>query len=112
MKDTKKYFPEMLDEIKNETIKLNALIDSLIQLSNTDVLKSNESISIFSLVNDVLNDCKDLLSQKQLKVIVDIPKNATLNADKNYAYIFLSNLIGNAIKYNKKKGSIHLSYSQ
>jgi hypothetical protein len=40
----------MIDELKNEVIKLNSLIDSLIKLSDIDLFKDMELVNLGDLV--------------------------------------------------------------
>jgi signal transduction histidine kinase len=45
-----------------------------------------------------------------LKSKIDIPEDLKVDANRDYLYIFLSNIIWNAIKYNKNKWSVDISY--
>jgi len=50
IKDMKTYDESMIDELKDEVIKLNSLIDSLIKLSDIDLFKETQEINLDDLV--------------------------------------------------------------
>lgn len=110
IKDSKTYNEKMTNELKNEVIKLNSLIDSLVELSNIDIFKDFEDLDLKSIVDEVLSNLKTAIKNKKITVNTKIKENISIKANKNYFYIFLSNIIGNAIKYNKKEGSIDIIY--
>jgi len=50
IKDMKTYDESMIDELRDEVIKLNSLIDSLINLSDIDLFKETQEINLDDLV--------------------------------------------------------------
>jgi len=111
IKDVKKYDESMLDEMKNETKKLNSLIDSLIKLSDIWDLKWwKAKVNLKDLVNEILNKFKENISKKAIQVNVKIRKDILIEANRDYFYILLSNLIWNAVKYNMNDWKIDISY--
>gem|GEM_PF-1473566 len=89
----KTYDESMVDELKNEVTKLNSLIDSLVKLSDIDVFKEVEKISLKDIVEEILNDFKLEIEKKDIKVTTKINKDIFISSNKNYAYIYISNLI-------------------
>lgn len=110
LKEMKTYDESMVDELKSEVIKLNSLIDSLVKLSDIDVFKEVEKINLKDIVEEILNDFKLEIEKKDIKVNTKIKKDIFINSNKNYAYIYISNLIWNAIKYNKDLWSVNIDY--
>lgn len=112
LQEVKEYDASIVGEIKDEAKKLNELIDTLIQLSDISALKKDqgEKIVLHTMVEEVLSTHKTTLSSQSIAPKVSIPKKAEIIANRNYLYIVLSNLIGNAIRYNKEKGKIHITY--
>lgn len=108
LKEMKTYDESMVDELKGEVIKLNSLIDSLVKLSDIDVFKEVEKISLKDVVEEILNDFKIEIEKKDIKVTTKIKKDVFINSNKNYAYIYISNLIWNAIKYNKNSWLLNI----
>ncbi|NCO32121.1 HAMP domain-containing histidine kinase [bacterium] len=80
-------------ELKWEVKKLNSLIDSLVKLSNIDVFKDVEDINLYDAINEIINDFKSKIDDKKIVVNVKIGKKVTISSNKNYLYIFLSNII-------------------
>lgn len=110
MNDMKSYDRDMTMELKKEVIRLNSLIDSLINLTNIDSLKNTEEIIVKDLINEIIKEYKQKLSEKNIEVKISITKNVIVKANRDYLFMFLSNIIGNAIKYNKKNWKIDITY--
>ncbi len=109
IKDTKKYDKEMIQEIKNEIIKLNSLIDSLVKLSDINSFKNVSEINLSEIIKEILNDFSLKINEKNIIINCEIQEKVEVKANRDYFYMFLSNLIWNAIKYNKKDGKIDIS---
>ncbi|MDD3144591.1 MAG: HAMP domain-containing sensor histidine kinase [Candidatus Gracilibacteria bacterium] len=108
--ELKTYDETMMLELKGEVKKLNSLIDSLVKLSNIDVFRDVEDINLYDAVNEIINDFKSKIDNKKITVNIKINKKITVSSNKNYLYIFLSNIIGNSIKYNKIMGIVDINY--
>lgn len=108
--DIKVYDKEMTKELKQEVIRLNSLIDSLVNLSDIDVFKNTEEVNLKNIIDEIINDFKLKISEKNIEVNISMIKSIKIKAHKDYLYIFLSNIIWNAIKYNKKDWKIDISY--
>ena len=108
--DMKVYDKEMTKELKQEVIRLNSLIDSLVNLSDIDVFKNTEEVNLKNIIDEIINDFKLKILDNNIDVNVNLIKSIKIKAHKDYLYIFLSNIIWNAIKYNKKDWKIDISY--
>ncbi|MDR1945372.1 MAG: hypothetical protein LBQ59_04885 [Candidatus Peribacteria bacterium] len=93
MKESKIYDENMIDELKNEVIKLNSLINSLVELSDIDVFKDLEELNLKNCIDEVVNDFKANIKKKKLAVNIEIEEDIFIKSNKNYFYIFLSNII-------------------
>jgi signal transduction histidine kinase len=90
----KEYDKSIMNEIKQETKKLNSLINSLIKLSDiSDIKVVTEQIGLNELVELILINFKENISINKVQIKVKIPKNTYIHANRDYAYILLSNLI-------------------
>ncbi|QFR39131.1 HAMP domain-containing histidine kinase [Candidatus Gracilibacteria bacterium 28_42_T64] len=110
MDDMKVYDANMTKELKQEVLRLNSIIEGLIKLSNIDVFKDVVTNNLKDSIEGTIKDFKFKISDKNLKIKIDIPESININANKDYFYIFISNIIGNAIKYNNSNGHIEVSY--
>ena len=111
IKDIKKYDESLMDEMKDETRKLNSLIDSLIKLSNIwDLKVKKEKNNLNDIINEILHNYNSKIISKKIKTNIKVRKDIFIESNKNYLYILLSNLIWNAIKYNINNWKINISY--
>lgn len=108
--DLKIYDVEMTKELKNEVLRLNSIIDWLIQLSNIDLLKDTQKNNLKDIILDIIAELKYKIEDKKLKIDINIPENINIRANTDYLYMCVSNIIINAIKYNHNKWSISISY--
>jgi signal transduction histidine kinase len=108
--DTKKYDAEMSWEMREEVKKLNLLINSLVNLSEIDSLKNREENNLLEMVNEIIKNFSYKIEDKKIKINIDIDKNTIIKSNKIYLYMFLSNIVWNSIKYNKKDWKIDIYY--
>ena len=103
---------QQLDNTKFGRIKLAAktlsqTYSDLIFLTFPDTISNEEQkLLIKELVKERLEYFKLFFEQKKLTLTVDLKGEASLMANKSKINKMLDNLISNAIKYNKKGGSI------
>jgi len=110
--DIKKYDSSMNNEMRLEIKKLNSLIDVLVNLSDLDSFKKIEKNNLLDIILEIEKNFKSKINEKKLKLNINIKKDITIEWNKTYFYMFLSNIIWNAIKYNKKDWKIDISYKK
>ncbi len=98
--DIKKYDKKMINELKQETLRINSIIDSLIKLSNIKVDANIGNINLKENISLILKENRSKIKTKKINIQVLIDKEIEIHTNEDYLNIFLSNLIGNAIKYN------------
>lgn len=97
--------------INKEGLRLLDLIDDIINLSNLEtfddqeLLESFESINIYELANEILSSQENRAMERDINLEL-IGENLNIVANKRMIRDLLSNLIDNAIKYNKEKGTV------
>ncbi len=94
-------------EIENQ--KLINLVNRLLDVSKVrrnDVNSKKQNIILKPLVRDILSTFKTQIDSKSLKVKVNILDKVGLQADFEILKSVITNLIENAIKYNKDEGQI------
>jgi signal transduction histidine kinase len=103
---------QIVSNIHNETLRLNALASSFLDLARLESGRVQFRKSTFNLM-DLLHECSDVMTSKaeedriQIKVIE--PEGLTLlEADRDKIKQVILNLLSNAIKYNRTNGSIIL----
>jgi signal transduction histidine kinase len=92
----------MINENINEINRLNDLIEALVTISDIQENTNIISNSIESEINYILEENKNILLEKGLKIKHIQISDFNISADKEYLYILLSNIIKNAIKFSNK----------
>jgi signal transduction histidine kinase len=103
---------QIINNIHGETMRLNALASSFLDLARLESGRVQFRKTRFS-VADLFYECKDVMSSKALEnniqIRVESPEELPLlNADRDKIKQVLLNLLSNAIKYNRPNGTVML----
>lgn len=104
----KNNFSEIDDTIK-ELDNMNNLINSLISLSNIKSEVDNVKIDVSEKLQDIIKEYDIKLKAKNIKLNFVQLHNQELLANPEYFKILFSNILSNAIKYNKEWWEINIS---
>ena len=85
------------------------MVNEMLELSRleSNIDDKNEAINITDLISDILKRFEPLLNANGISVVKKIEAVTLSGNNKHFDQLF-SNLIENAIKYNKPKGLIEL----
>ena len=100
--------------IQDHAERLNKLIDDLLSLSHLEskeITLNKRTFNLRQQLEEVILGFKSQLKKKDIEVANDLPAGISANADKDRIEQVFTNLIDNAIKFNKEKGSIRI-YTQ
>jgi two-component system phosphate regulon sensor histidine kinase PhoR len=109
--DDKENSREFLKIIQRHTDRLNSLINDLLQLSyleSKEVNLTKEDFQLRSLLNTIISGFTTQLNKKNIKLINEIAPDIMAEADKEKIQQVFTNLIDNAIKFNKENGNIKI----
>ena len=106
---TKTFDKDLVNEWLIEINKLDHLIESLVELSNINSSEYNENIDVASEIKSIIKDFKQMADDKDVKIKFSKKANRELFINKQYFYILFSNILKNAIKYNKKWWTVTIS---
>ncbi len=103
---------QIINNIHNETMRLNALASSFLDLARLESGRVQFRKSVFSLA-DLMYECKDVMSSKaiedNIQLRVESPEGLPLlEADRDKLKQVLLNLLSNAVKYNRPNGTVML----
>jgi signal transduction histidine kinase len=103
---------QIINNIHNETMRLNALASSFLDLARLESGRVQFRKTAFSLA-DLMYECKDIMASKALEdniqMRVESPEGLPLlEADRDKIKQVLLNLLSNAIKYNRPNGTVML----
>src|SRR5512145_1895194 len=101
---------QIVNNIHNETLRLNSLASSFLDLARLESGRVQFRKTRFSAA-DLIYECRDVMMSKAqettVQIRVDIPEDMPLmEADRDKIKQVLLNLLSNAIKYNRANGSV------
>jgi signal transduction histidine kinase len=104
---------QIINNIHNETMRLNALASSFLDLARLESGRVQFRKTTFSIA-DLMYECKDVMASKaqedRIQIRVESPEELPLlEAERDKMKQVLLNLVSNAIKYNRPNGSVILS---
>lgn len=107
-KENSRHFLEI---IRDHTNRLDNLINDLLQLSyieSKEIKLELGRVNLRELTDKVLSGFKSQLNNESIEVRNDLSAKLSTSVDKNKMEQVLTNLIDNAIKFNKEKGFIKI----
>jgi signal transduction histidine kinase len=104
---------QIVNNIHNETLRLNSLASSFLDLARLESGRVQFRKARFSAA-DLIYECRDVMMSKaqesNVQIRVDIPEDMPLmEADRDKIKQVLLNLLSNAIKYNRSNGSVMIT---
>lgn len=103
-----------LAESQRTLSRLTRIVKALLYISkieNAQFIK-NETVSIKTLLSEVVEELSDRMEERGLSVQIDISDDSGFGpVNISLLHTMLFNLISNAIKYNKEGGIIHIQGS-
>jgi len=106
---------QIVNNIHNETLRLNSLASSFLDLARLESGRVQFRKTRFS-VADLLYESRDVMMSKaqesNIQIRVDVPNDMPLmEADRDKIKQVILNLMSNAVKYNRPNGSVIVSGS-
>lgn len=108
-------YDQYLQRSLDRTRALVSLINDLLNISRMEAGKIRREIlklDIAELIEERLSSFKDEMSRHGLTTTVSLVKGLFIEADREEMLRLINHLVGNAIKYNKENGTIHISVQQ
>jgi signal transduction histidine kinase len=87
---------------------LKKIINNLLLISRIEnnQYEANEKINFKDILKDLEEDLQDRIEDREIQFSSNINQNFVFTGNKTLIHILIYNLVTNAIKYNKPKGSI------
>jgi len=100
--------------INTHADRLNTLINDLLDLSHIEskeIVLKKEKFVIAKLLDEVMPGFKSQAKKKAVEIRNELPPTLEIVADRSKIEQVFTNLVNNAIKYNKENGSVSI-YSE
>ncbi len=102
------FMGDLSEEIERENKIINDLL-SLVKMDKTASVMNIRSENINELVEQILKRLRPIAASRNVEVIFESFRPVTAEVDKMKLSLAISNLVENAIKYNKESGWIHVT---
>ena len=101
--------------IRKSATRMQRLIDDILELSAIEagnVQVSAEAVELHPIVNDVVSSLTARAEAKGVSVINSVPSGEMVYADPLRLEQMLTNLVDNAIKFNRDDGQVTIKYER
>ncbi|WP_428230152.1 sensor histidine kinase [Flavobacterium sp.] len=90
---------------------LKKIINNLLLISRIEnnQYEANECVNFHELVTDLQEDLQDRIEDREIQFLNKMEHDFVFTGNKTLIHILIYNLVTNAIKYNKPKGSIEIT---
>lgn len=110
--DTVESQSKWLNYIKNETIRMTKLVNSLLYIAKYDANETKilfKKINLSNIISSICLQYEPLIYENNKKLITDIDNNITIMGDEDKIKQLLNILMDNALKYSLNNGIIKIS---
>jgi len=111
--DDQEHNRRFLSIIQKNAARMHRLIDDILELSAIEagnVRVEPESVQLYALVEDVIGSLSAAAAARRIALGNLIESEAKVFADPHRLVQMLSNLIDNAIKFNREGGTVSIKY--
>lgn len=107
--------PQLAEFIENSAHDLSLLLDNLLNWAlkeRGDLLLHPDSISVKSILQDVLKRLNKSIDKKEITLRLDISEDLRMYVDGLTLHSLLRNIIHNAIKFSYRKGMVRIYHTE
>lgn len=105
---TPEEYDKLLNVISTHTDRLADLVKDLLDLTNMDALDCDETISLDTMLTEIVDELSLLSKEKQLDISIN-GDSQTVTGNYSLLHRAFYNLVENAIKYNTQNGSVAIT---
>lgn len=105
-------YKEFMTDIANEIERENKIINDLLSLVKLDKKAADiniEAVDINALLELILKRLRPIARKREIEVVYESIRPVTAEVDEVKLTLALSNLVENAIKYNKEQGRVRVT---
>ena len=104
----KEFMQDMSEEIERENKIINDLL-SLVKMDKTANVMNITSADINELVERTMKRLRPIAAERNIELVFESFRPVTAEVDEMKLILAVTNLVENAIKYNKEDGWVHVS---
>lgn len=101
-------YKDLVVDLNNQVSRLSDLVQTLLELTNTDKIQEKEIISLSDMIENILLDFSDVAQKRHIEFSLDL-QDTILYGNVDLLYRVFYNLIQNSIRYNIEYGTISIS---
>ena len=108
----KELYKEFMNDISNEIDRESKIIDDLLSLVKMDkagTVLNTEEVDINLLIKQILKRLRPIATAKKVDIIYETVREVKAEVDETKLSLAITNLVENAIKYNKENGSVKVT---
>ena len=106
-------YEKTLEVVEKSILRMNTMIETLLDMIRQENAPLNEMLSVDNIIEDVAEDLNPIARSKDVSIEVErIDIKDKIPGNEILLYRAFYNVVENAIKYNKKCGSIRISGEQ
>lgn len=104
---------EFLGDIRDEIDRLTRISDGLLYLSRLDSGEASAGeCDLTQLVNRASELLRAYADEFEVKIVISLPPSAYIKGSSDMAYQAVFNLMQNAVKYNRRGGTVHVTLKE
>ena len=106
---------ELAQTIVDKSKQISKLVSRLLLLARIDQNRqkfNKEKVDIGVIIDVAIDSMKELASQKEILLFVNVPEGTIVDADESLLLSAITNLISNGIKYGNESGYVSVSASK
>ena len=104
----KEFMGDMSEEIERENKIINDLL-SLVKMDKTANTMNIKSENMNELIEKILKRLRPIAATRNIELVYESFRPVTAEVDEMKISLAISNLVENAIKYNRENGGVHVS---
>ncbi len=102
-----------LDVIRRNAERMHSLIADILELSlieSGNVSVEMREVKLYAAVQDVITALSAKAKEREIELINEVPQSAVVSADLVRLEQMLTNLVDNAIKFNRHGGKVNIGF--
>lgn len=102
-----------LTVIRRNGERMRNLIADILELSQIEagtVSLSRQNVRVDALVNEIMTNLSSMAAAREIELKNDVPADVIILADPKRVEQMLTNLVDNAVRFNRRGGSVTVSY--